>query len=158
MWIREWNKDAIRIYRRRRWQSQKISRRKKWLNIDSKKWVFTVHPVTACSFLFLLPKYHTDIFCHFRRDWPEAEHGKCYIINRKVYKHTWPCFFEEDSYAFCCFYLGVVFTILALNLILKYTGLAEADRDSIRSGKVCQVLSPVFICLSGKNLYVGIKV
>ncbi len=39
---------------------------KKWLIIDNKKWVFTVHLATACSFLFLLPEYHTDIFCHFQ--------------------------------------------------------------------------------------------
>ena len=51
------------------WQKNKIgglTGRKKWLIIDNKKWVFTVHLATACSFLFLLPKYHTDIFCHFR--------------------------------------------------------------------------------------------
>ena len=44
-----------------------LTGRKKWLIIDNKKWVFTVHLATACSFLFLLPKYHTDIFCHFRQ-------------------------------------------------------------------------------------------
>lgn len=43
-----------------------LTGRKKWLTINNKKWVFTVHLVTACSFPFLLPKYHTDIFCHFR--------------------------------------------------------------------------------------------
>ncbi len=47
-------------------QNQDLTGQKKRLIIDNKKWVFTVHLVTACSFLFLLPEHHTDISCHFR--------------------------------------------------------------------------------------------
>ena len=48
-------------------ENQGLTVQKKRLIINSKKWVFTVHLVTACSFLFLLPECRTDISCHFRR-------------------------------------------------------------------------------------------
>lgn len=48
-------------------QKQDLTGQKKRITIENKKWVFTVHLATACSFLFLLPKCHTDISCHFQR-------------------------------------------------------------------------------------------
>ena len=33
-------------------KNQGLTGQKKWSIIDNKKWVFTVHLVTACSFLF----------------------------------------------------------------------------------------------------------
>lgn len=36
--------------------------------ILNKKWVFTTLIVVACSFLFLLSKYHIDIFFRFQHD------------------------------------------------------------------------------------------
>ena len=41
-----------RVPNRSRAENYGLTGRKKWLIINNKKWVFTVHLVTACSFLF----------------------------------------------------------------------------------------------------------
>ena len=66
-WPNKWANKSVLLFVRLFCQNWGLTGIEKWLIIDNKKWVFTVHLVTACSFLFLLPKCHTDIFCRFQR-------------------------------------------------------------------------------------------